>query len=532
VAKATGKKAATLKRLRSFLDAEEPKAVQWLVSTWNGQGAAVTYKELREAILGGGMSQKQLEKWQKDYANLVYTKLAPQWHKAMEAAATEIKARYPYFLYDPHVGAAQEYIKQHGAQLITNLAAEQKNAVQAMIAQAAYYDGVTTDSLSRLIRPAIGLTKPQAIANLNHYNAVLATLKADHPRMTAESAEAKARDAAAKYAARQHRYRAQNIARTELAAAYNQGGYGATLDAYAQGYIGDCAKIWLTADDERVCLECGAVDGESVNMTALFSIGVLLPPAHPSCRCAVAYEEITEPLTPNAGSGTMEPQEPPQQTTAAQSVTPQTAAQAPLPLAGEPVPPAGSPKPIEYNQYSNVADVPQEYEEKLRSLPTAQQTALTGYTGASYHGINEYLRTGKPASKSAIRTIQKMDEAFMKQAAEIPENVVLFRGTRPTAFVEWDALKNIPISDWIGQTLTDKGFISTSIIEKSGFKRDMNLEIRVPKGTKGIFVKPISKFPDEDEVTLDRGTVFRIDSVTKDNDMNVYHVDVTVIDHS
>lgn len=63
--------------------------------------------------------------------------------------------------------------------------------------------------------------------------------------------------------------------------------------------IGDCKKTWITADDERVCPLCGAMDGESVNMNAFFSNGVKLPPAHPQCRCAVAYEEVSENLLTN-----------------------------------------------------------------------------------------------------------------------------------------------------------------------------------------------------------------------------------------
>jgi SPP1 gp7 family putative phage head morphogenesis protein len=90
------------------------------------------------------------------------------------------------------------------------------------------------------------------------------------------------------------------IARTELAFAYNNGAYLAIEEARQLGYTGDHKKIWLTGDDERVCPICSGVEGETVNLNAWFSIGVLLPPAHPHCRCGVAYEEITEPTVPNA----------------------------------------------------------------------------------------------------------------------------------------------------------------------------------------------------------------------------------------
>jgi SPP1 gp7 family putative phage head morphogenesis protein len=117
--------------------------------------------------------------------------------------------------------------------------------------------------------------------------------------MKMATADKRAREAAMRYAHRQERERAFCIARTELASAYNHGAYNATKDAQEKGYIGDCKKTWLTADDERVCPICGGLDGESVNMDAKFSIDVDLPPAHPHCRCGVAFEEVTKPLLTN-----------------------------------------------------------------------------------------------------------------------------------------------------------------------------------------------------------------------------------------
>ena len=279
-----------LTRLRTFLDAEEPQLMRWLVSVWNKQQSAITYAELREAILNGYMSVQQLEKWQLDYAKFVNDKLAPAWERAFKAGIANANTA----IYDPFTTAMGEFIQRRGAELITNMTTEQQNAIRAMTLHAAYHNELSVDSLARVVRPVIGLTKPQAVANLNYYNGqVEAHLEAG---MTQARAEARAREAAAKYAGRQHRYRAQNIARTELAYAYNQGSYGGTKDAQLKGFIGDCAKEWLTAADERVCPTCGSIEGETVNMDAMFSIGVLLPPAHPSCRCGVAYIQVAEPI--------------------------------------------------------------------------------------------------------------------------------------------------------------------------------------------------------------------------------------------
>jgi len=65
-AKPKGSKKATLNKLKAFLAAAEPEAIEFLVSFWNTQAKGVTYKELREAYLAGGITEKQFTKWQKD----------------------------------------------------------------------------------------------------------------------------------------------------------------------------------------------------------------------------------------------------------------------------------------------------------------------------------------------------------------------------------------------------------------------------------------------------------------------------------
>lgn len=312
--KQPGGKKATLNKLKSFLTAAEPETVEILVSNWNAQQNSVTYKELREAYLAGGLTEKQFQKWQKDYSKLVTSTLAPKWQAAADAAAQEVKAQYPYFVYEPSVSASMDFIKQHGAELVTNLAQEQRDALNAVIAHCSGYTAVTPDEAARMIRPCIGLTKPQALANARYYDTVKAAYIKAHPKGKPETAEKKAQEASARYAARQHRYRAQSIARTELAYAYNAGAYGATKDAQAQGYIGDCMKVWLTAYDERVCPICSKMDEEKRNMDEPFSNGKMLPPGHPQCRCAVAYEEIEGTnLNPAPQAGTMDVQGQPQQ---------------------------------------------------------------------------------------------------------------------------------------------------------------------------------------------------------------------------
>jgi len=287
-----GDKKTALDKLYSYLNAAEPEAIEFLVSFWNTQAQGVTYAELREAYLAGEITPQLYQRWTEDYSRFIQDRLAPLWDQAAQAGAAEVSAKYPKFVYEPSISAAIGFIKEHGAELVTNITEEQRKALNAVVSHISGYTAITPDEAARMIRPTVGLTVGQTLANVRHCAAVEEAYLKAHPRCDPETAKRKAAESAARYAGRQHRYRAQNIARTELAFAYNAGHYGATRDAQEQGYIGDCTKTYLTADDERVCPICGALDGEKRNMSEPFSFGKLLPPAHPSCRCAVAYEEI------------------------------------------------------------------------------------------------------------------------------------------------------------------------------------------------------------------------------------------------
>lgn len=152
--------------------------------------------------------------------------------------------------------------------------------------------------LARVIRPCIGLTERQAQANLRYYNSIKEQMRKDHPRMKEETIVRRARDKALKYAEKQHRYRAETIAQTELAEAYSAGAHNGIIQAQEKGYIGHVRKVWVTARQENVCRFCEAVEGVSKEMEEYFDVGkcgtVLFPPAHPRCRCVVKYVEVKE----------------------------------------------------------------------------------------------------------------------------------------------------------------------------------------------------------------------------------------------
>ena len=278
---------AILQTLRSFLDAKEPELVRLLVNTWRTQGKAITYKELREALLSGDIDEKLWAEWQKDYSRFVVQHMQPAWVDAIDAAAKQLEAEYDWY-FNPMADGVVDWVQNRAAEFVTNCTQTQLDGLRAVVQRAAAMKGMSVDELARVIRPMVGLTKQQAEANLRYYN----TLRAN--KITPK----RARESSIYYASRQHRSRAYTIARTELATAYNTGAHEGTKQAQAAGLLGECVKVWSTADDERVCSICGGLDGKRVAMDENFDGARgswstrLHPPAHPGCRCAVMYVEI------------------------------------------------------------------------------------------------------------------------------------------------------------------------------------------------------------------------------------------------
>ena len=78
-------------------------------------------------------------------------------------------------------------------------------------------------------------------------------------------------------------YRSQLIARTETSNALGQASLDRMKDMGIEG------KEWITAGDERVSPECMGNEGEGViPRDQAFGSGVMAPPQHPACRCAVS----------------------------------------------------------------------------------------------------------------------------------------------------------------------------------------------------------------------------------------------------
>lgn len=295
-----------LERLNGYLDKSAEEPIQFLVEFWKDQNEAITYKEIRQAILDGYMSEETLRLWSLDYSVLVSEKMFPLWNQSLAAGSfgqpvmDKLSGTFSFNLNTPGV---MSWINERGADFVTVIASEQKNAIKVLLSEYVN-ETYAVDELSRVIRPCIGLTKSQSKANLRYYNSIKAKLQKEYPKMKTESIRKKAREAALKYAEKQHRQRAFDIARTEMAFAYNKGADEGVRQAQSQNLLGNMEKRWSTSGNENVCEICAALDGVQLPMDdefnfkgkALFAGQKLTPPAHPRCACGIQYIEISPPV--------------------------------------------------------------------------------------------------------------------------------------------------------------------------------------------------------------------------------------------
>lgn len=291
-----------LDTLDEYMNGAVEEPMQFLGRFWEDQEVAITYAELREIIENEEVPEDIMEAWFVDYSNFISQRITPLWESALIAGSNSNTAlgAIEGFVFHTSETGVRLWIANHTAELVTNCCEEQRKAILYLVGESVNYNMAPAE-LARYIRPTIGLTERQAAANLKHYNHVKEQLRNNHPRMAQESIERKARHSAARYAERQHRYRAETIARTEIVTAYHEGNDAAVRQAIKQDLMPRMKKVWSTARDDKVCSYCAALEGVEVEMDSGFtaksgkrSITVVLPPAHPRCGCAVKYVEVKE----------------------------------------------------------------------------------------------------------------------------------------------------------------------------------------------------------------------------------------------
>lgn len=171
------------------------------------------------------------------------------------------------------------WITQRAAELVVQVSDETILALRESIKMSAIA-GHGVDETAKHLKNLIGLTQGQARAVTRFRDRILA---AGGNIKTAEQQ-------AAVYSKRLLAYRAENIARTELMRAANQGHLEMLYQGVDQGIlaVSDIERYWIVTPDDRLCSKCLQMTGATTKLGEPFvtpSGNMEVPPLHPMCRC-------------------------------------------------------------------------------------------------------------------------------------------------------------------------------------------------------------------------------------------------------
>ena len=183
------------------------------------------------------------------------------------------------FAFDAVNPRSVNWARQNSARLVLDVTNEGREAIRRVLGEA-FSEGIDVRRTARRIRESIGLTSRLEQAVI-HYRRDL--------RADGRTAEAIDR-LGARYSTKLLNYRSKVIARTEIISASAHGQHEAWKQAIHEGVLGpQTQRIWLVAYDDRVCETCLPMEDQTVGMDEQFITGdgesVLMPPAHPACRC-------------------------------------------------------------------------------------------------------------------------------------------------------------------------------------------------------------------------------------------------------
>ncbi|MGI5228267.1 ADP-ribosyltransferase [Actinoallomurus sp. CA-142502] len=117
--------------------------------------------------------------------------------------------------------------------------------------------------------------------------------------------------------------------------------------------------------------------------------------------------------------------------------------------------------------------------------------------------------------ESTLAQIQAIREVM--RLRPVPDTIDVFRAVKmkPGIFT-------VPIEELPGTIQRDPAFLSTNLGDRPAYERDIILHLRVPEGTPGFYIEPISKMG-EHELLLDAGrSWFAEDVLRRERQWHVY----------
>ena len=167
------------------------------------------------------------------------------------------------------------------------------------------------------------------------------------------------------------------------------------------------------------------------------------------------------------------------------------------------------------------------YGDWLNTLSVEEREAIRLYTANGSGRINKYLR-GIEGTLNGIdpKALQNLNNAISK--GQVPYDMTVYRGTGLSPLKKLSEVNlmsnSIDCSSLIGKTISEKGFMSTTVLERSAFNRQVMWTINVPEGASAAYVASISKYPKEAELLINSGQSMIIKEASIDSSGKIHIV--------
>ncbi|EAD4381129.1 ADP-ribosyltransferase [Listeria monocytogenes] len=276
--------------------------------------------------------------------------------------------------------------------------------------------------------------------------------------------------------------------------------------------------------EPSACKKCAEIDGQVFQVTEMMP-GTNASPMHAWCKCSCAASESRDSLDAEK-----------------------------IQTEGKSATGSVEWKPPEELKNLKIYESDEAFERALghkdwkETLLPDEIEAIEKYTVDEYYGLNRYLRSKtrlQAEEQFEARHVQSKYEELEKslssalQKSTTPDNMIVYRAVKDDNFIKGLDTAN-------GKTLfKDGGYMSTTPFLDSSFIRShvtnpakgglgsrdpYNLvEISLPKGTRGAYVREFSMFSNEKEFLLDKGTVFEYVGESTDPETGIKTIKVQVV---
>lgn len=265
--------------------------------------------------------------------------------------------------------------------------------------------------------------------------------------------------------------------------------------------------------DEKTCAECGGMDGKHYPRST-GEIGKNLPPLHPYCRCTTApyfNDEFTEGeerfARDEKGSGYYVPSD------------------------------------VSFEEWkTKYVDEPknrlnrfkENSSKQILNLSDEEKDVIRKYTGNTAYKINSLLGRGESLGKSQ-EYISGLKNALDK--CVISEDIIVIRKQLlehlELPYYIINGVKGGNINLLNGRIISNKTFISTSLVDFEHTGRNVVVNLKVPKGYKGgLYIKELAydKYKYQEEVLFNIGLKYKITSAKIKG--NKYYIEAEVINNA